>query len=246
MGLDLLGRKSCPSAYSPDLEIPIWNHGFASPRPGNLGWWALVLRPWLRASFLINWARESGFGWGWIFGLIDNRIDEHTNRQDMLCTLQDIVSAAVKNIYAYKKESDNLSFAIWILFAYCSFAVSLLQFQRLLDEYWCWWLRLLEMILKEQLRLLTALCQTWNRFKLCILQMLTSILFDTGLCWEKLKIGRILQSGLTLSKIQFVPSTKEVLAFMALQPWPWDPGLEPRSCKPRPGNLGWQNLVLRP
>ena len=157
----------------------------------------------------------------------------------ILCLLQ-------SKTFMHIKESDNLSFAIWILFAYCSFAVSLLQFQRLLDEYWCWWLRLLEMILKEQLRLLTALCQTWNRFKLCILQMLTSILFDTGLCWEKLKIGRVLQSGLTLSKIQFVPSTKEVLAFMALQPWPWDPGLEPRSCKPRPGNLGWQNLVLRP
>ena len=238
MGLDLSLQ---PWPWNPDLDS--W---FCKPTAWKPWHGALVLKPWLRASFLINWARESGFGWGWIFGLIDNRIDEHTNRQDMLCTLQDIVSAAVKNIYAYKKESDNLSFAIWILFAYCSFAVSLLQFQRLLDEYWCWWLRLLEMILKEQLRLLTALCQTWNRFKLCILQMLTSILFDTGLCWEKLKIGRISQSCLTLSKIQFVPSTKEVLAFMALQPWPWDPGLEPRLCKPRPGNLGWQNLVLRP
>ena len=158
MGQDLLGRKSCSSAYSPGLEIP--NSWFASPRPGNLGWCALVLRPWLKASFLINWARESGFGWGWIFGLIDNRIDEHTNRQDMICTLQDIVSAAVKNIYAFKKESDNLSFAILKMFAYCSFAVSLRQFQCLLDEYWCWWLRLLVMILKDQLHLLKVLCQS--------------------------------------------------------------------------------------
>ena len=152
MGLDLSLQ---PWPWNPDLDP--W---FCKPKAWKPWHGALVLKPWLRASFLINWARESGFGWGWIFGLIDNQIDEHTNRQDILCTLQDIVSAAVKNIYAFKKESDNLLFAVWKMFAYCSFAVPLGQLQFLLDKYWFWWLRLLVMILKDQLHLLKVLCQS--------------------------------------------------------------------------------------
>ena len=118
----------------PGLEAQSWSHSL-----GGLSWrpWfdLVVLRLLLRGPIPKHLASESGFGWGWIFALIDNQIDEDMNRQDILCIHQNIVSAAVKNIYAFKKESDNLSFAILKMFAYCSFAVSLRQFQCLLDEY---------------------------------------------------------------------------------------------------------------
>ena len=61
-------------------------------------------------------------------------MDEHMDRQDMLHTLKHILSAAVQNIQ-FRSEADNLSFAVWKLFAYCTYAVLIIQFQCLMDAY---------------------------------------------------------------------------------------------------------------
>ena len=61
-------------------------------------------------------------------------MDEHMDRQDMLHTLKHILSAAVQNI-RFRNEADNLSFAVWKSFAYCTYAVLIIQFKCLMDAY---------------------------------------------------------------------------------------------------------------
>ena len=63
-------------------------------------------------------------------------------------------------VLSTKNDSDNLSFAVWKMFAYCSYQVPIIQFQCLFNEYCCSWLMFFVMMLKIQHSHLTVLCQS--------------------------------------------------------------------------------------